>query len=159
MTCPCGLGLTLESCCGPYLAGRDAPTPEALMRSRYTAYVTGDIDYLERTHHPETLDTFDAEDAAAWSKASTWLGLTVIDAPPPNNDEGFVEFEARFSQHGSVQVHRERSRFVREDGRWYFESGERVQETIRRAEPKVGRNDPCPCGSGKKYKKCCGARA
>ena len=127
------------------------------MRSRYTAYATGAIDYLERTHHPDTLEMFDAEDAAAWSKASTWLGLTIISAEPPVGDEGFVEFEARFSQHGSTQVHHERSRFVREGGRWFFESGERVVETIRRTTPKVGRNDPCPCGSGKKHKKCCGA--
>jgi SEC-C motif-containing protein len=127
------------------------------MRARYTAYVVGDVAYLERTHHPDTLDTFDPEDAAAWSKASTWLGLEIVEAPSPTRDEGFVEFKARFSQHGSVQVHHERSRFVRDGGRWYFESGDRLMETIRRSTPKVGRNEPCPCGSGKKYKKCCGA--
>ena len=125
------------------------------MRSRYSAYALGNIDHLERTHYPDELDTFEPEAAAAWSKASTWLGLEIVESEPPSGDEGFVEFVARFSQDGAVQTHHERSRFLKEDGRWWFESGERV---ITPPAPKVGRNEPCPCGSGKKYKKCCGAR-
>ena len=73
------------------------------------------------------------------------------------DDEGLVEFIARYSVNGTDFEHHERSYFQRIDGEWKFIDGELVKpEPIVRESPKVGRNDPCPCGSGKKYKKCCG---
>ena len=76
----------------------------------------------------------------------------------PEDSEGQVEFIARYAMDGTEHVHREKSQFRRIDGRWYFSNGQKVgATTIRNEGPKIGRNDPCSCGSGKKYKKCHGA--
>jgi SEC-C motif-containing protein len=117
------------------------------MRSRYSAHVLGRIDYL--------VDTWDAPDAdreaiARWAHESTWLGLEIVHA-----GEDVVEFRARYRDPRGVEhVHHERSRFRRRDGRWCYVDG--VQVPAQRTAANVGRNDPCPCGSGKKYKRCCG---
>jgi SEC-C motif-containing protein len=161
--CPCGSGAALEACCGPYLSQeRAAPTAEALMRSRYTAYVRGAIDHVEATHHPRTVSTFDRPAATAWARGAEWLGLTVVSTAGggPSDDTGEVEFIARYRQEGSALSHHERARFEKVGGKWFFVDGQMVGgKTVVRDQPKVGRNDPCPCGSGKKYKKCHGAEA
>ena len=79
------------------------------------------------------------------------------EAGGPDDQEGVVEFIARYRTGGSAHAHHERSRFRRVDGRWYFVDGQMVKPTPVRAAPTVGRNAPCPCGSGKKYKRCHGA--
>jgi SEC-C motif-containing protein len=166
VTCPCGVGPSLEACCGPILDGAAAPTAEALMRSRYTAYVTGNVDHVVATHDPDTRENVDREGTLAWSKQSEWLGLEIVakEAGGESDDHGVVEFVARFAIAGKVQAHRERSRFAKKDEgkgpRWYYVDGdmEKAKPQHREA-PKVGRNEPCPCGSGKKYKKCHGATA
>ena len=97
--CPCGSGLTLESCCGRYLSGGEtAPTAEALMRARYSAFATGAIDYLEQTLLPETRGDFDRAHVTDWARGSRWLGLEVrsVAAGGPDDDEGTVEFAAHF---------------------------------------------------------------
>ncbi|MEW8683176.1 MAG: YchJ family metal-binding protein, partial [Candidatus Thiodiazotropha endolucinida] len=72
-------------------------------------------------------------------------------------EEASVEFIATYKEGGMVRPHHEISRFLKQDGVWYFVDGQLVApKTEKRHQPKVGRNDPCPCGSGKKYKKCCG---
>jgi SEC-C motif-containing protein len=161
MTCPCGSGAELDACCGPLLAGGKAPTPEALMRSRYSAYATGKIDYILETHDPETRSRLDRSETQDWADRTTWTGLEILQTRGggENDDEGEVEFRAHFrDEEDRERVHHERSTFVRRDGRWYFHDGEMVKAAPVARAPKVGRNDPCPCGSGKKYKKCCGAR-
>ncbi|HEV7371204.1 YchJ family protein [Arenibaculum sp.] len=159
-TCPCGSGRPLEACCGPYLSG-DAvpPTPEALMRSRYTAFAVGNLDHLERTLLPGTRDDFDRESVAKWAAGSEWTGLEIrsTEGGGPDDDQGMVEFVAHFRTEGKDLVHHETSRFQRSDGRWWYADGTMGPPPRRAA--KVGRNDPCPCGSGRKYKKCCGAAA
>jgi SEC-C motif-containing protein len=159
MTCPCGRGETLEACCGPVLGGAAAQTAEDLMRSRYTAYTLGNIDHVVATHDPATRDTVDRAASEAWSKQSTWLGLDVLatEAGGAADETGMVEFVAKFTLAGRVQQHHERSRFRKEDGHWYYVDGD-VQKArpVERDAPKVGRNEPCPCGSGKKFKKCHG---
>jgi SEC-C motif-containing protein len=163
MACPCGTGLELEACCGSIISGaRAAPTAEALMRSRYTAYALKNAEYVVQSHDPEQRDDTDLDATRDWAERTTWLGLEVLDteAGGPDDDEGVVEFVARFADaQGREHRHHERSTFVRRDGRWYFQDGKMVQAPVTRGAPKVGRNDPCPCGSGKKHKKCCGARA
>lgn len=154
--CPCGSGRASGACCGPYLSGKShAPTPEALMRSRYAAYVTHNMDYVEATLLPETQKSFDKESARLWSNSSEWTGLEILSTKDggANDAEGFVEFIAHFRQQGKDMQHYEHSRFVREKGQWYYVDS--VRQEPRHAE-KTGRNDACPCGSGKKYKKCCG---
>ena len=129
------------------------------MRSRYSAFATGDIDYLENTLLPETRADFDRAQIAEWAQNSEWTGLEVrsVDAGGEGDSEGVVEFVARFRMQGKDYVHHETGRFARRDGRWWYVDG--VMGQRPRSAPKVGRNDPCPCGSGKKYKKCCGAAA
>lgn len=160
MKCPCGRGPSLSECCGPYLKGTRRPeSAEDLMRSRYTAYVVQDVDYVLKTHSPKTIDTVDREGAAAWSRDAEWMGLEILSTAGggSEDEEGHVEFVARYLLDGELHTHHERSRFVREGGVWFYVDGEMIKpEPIVRAAPKVGRNDPCPCGSGKKYKKCCG---
>lgn len=159
-TCHCGSGLAFDACCGPYIAGTlPAPTAEALMRSRYSAYVVGAIDYLGDTLHREYRADWDRDATERWASQSTWDGLEIrdIEAGAAGDAEGYVEFVARFTDGGEAKVHIERSRFLREGDRWYYADGVTPKPaTQRNSAPKVGRNDPCLCGSGKKYKKCCG---
>lgn len=153
-TCPCQSGLAFEDCCGPILAGRPAPTALALMRSRYTAYTRGDVAYLARTLAPEHRAGFDMADVSAGMRETQWLGLEILDTKDGGaaDDTGIVEFAARFKAQGRLQMLQERSRFRREaDGNWVYVDGETALRPV-----KVGRNDPCPCGSGKKFKQCCG---
>jgi SEC-C motif-containing protein len=162
--CPCRSGLPYSKCCEPFVTGSAVPdTAEKTMRSRYTAYATGEIAYLMTTLHPSNREEGDEENARHWAERSEWLGLDIVatDAGGPADSEGVVEFIARFrDKKGDVHAHHEISRFVKEDGRWLFREGHAPEQApVRNAGPKVGRNDPCPCGSGKKYKKCCGANA
>jgi len=150
----------LEAYCQPFIHGdKRPPTAADLMASRYVAYATGAIDYLLETHDPKTRSETDRKSTEDWSRRAQWQGLEIVstDKGGPEDDEGYVEFIARYAMDGVDHVHRERSRFRRQDGRWYFVSGAKVgNATVRNEGPKVGRNDPCPCGSGKKFKKCCG---
>jgi SEC-C motif-containing protein len=164
MLCPCGTGLEHDACCGPIIAGtRPAPTAEALMRSRYSAYAQKKAEYILDTHDPEGRDDADLDATREWAERTTWLGLSIVatDAGGERDDAGVVEFVARFNdEKGREHSHHEVSRFVRRAGRWYYKDGDVKGATpVTRSAPKIGRNDPCPCGSGKKHKKCCGARA
>ena len=155
--CPCGSGDDADRCCAPFLAGAPAPTALALMRSRYTAYVRGAVDYLVDTHDATTRASVDRAAVAAWSRDTEWLGLEIVDTARggAGDDDGIVEFVARGRTRGAAFAQRERSRFRRHDGRWYYVDGTHVREPARAAAT-AGRNDPCPCGSGKKYKRCHG---
>ena len=129
------------------------------MRSRYTAFTVADIDYVTETHDPKTRASYDEEQARQWSEGSDWLGLEIVEteAGGPGDERDTVEFVARFRADDDEHEHRERSRFVKRGGVWYFSDGKVIgPRPIRHDGPKIGRNDPCPCGSGKKYKKCCG---
>lgn len=163
MACICGKGESLETCCGPYLKGKTKPeTAEALMRSRYAAYALGEIDYILQTHDPDTVKEVDRASTELWSKSSQWLGLEILgtDKGQPGDSEGTVEFVARYKLKGVTISHRERATFRKLDGRWVFVDGKEITAPpVKRQGPAVGRNDPCPCGSGKKYKKCCAATA
>ena len=163
MTCPCGKGESLETCCGPYIDGSKIPeTAEALMRSRYTAFATGKVDYIIATHDPDRRGDVDEQGAADWSKNSEWLGFELISTENggPNDDAGVVEFVAKYKIKGVTLTHRERSIFRKHNGRWVFVDGQMVNgPPVKRSEPRVGRNEPCPCGSGKKYKRCHGTAA
>jgi SEC-C motif-containing protein len=163
VACICGLGETTETCCGPIIAGKAAaPTAERLMRARYTAYVEAAIDYLHDSIHPSHRADFDRAATLSWSKSATWHGLEILatEGGGENDEKGVVEFRARFSVKGMAQEHHERAEFEKEGGKWYFVDGKIVnQKPVTREGPRVGRNDPCPCGSGKKYKKCCGKAA
>jgi len=150
----------LEAFARPYIEGKALPATAAeLMASRYVAYSLRDIDYLIDSHDPKTRSRIDRKETERWAREAEWLSLEIVrtERGGPEDERGEVEFVARYRQNGVEHVHHERSDFRRDDGRWYFVDGRRVAEApVRRTSPKVGRNDPCPCGSGKKYKKCCG---
>lgn len=154
--CPCGSGLDIETCCGPIVEGQSlAATPEALMRSRYTAYVLGKIEHVERTHAPESRSDFDRTEVERTAAQMKWLGLEVRNASM-DGDHGSVEFAVRFRLGEHTVTQYEVSQFRRENGHWLYVSGTVSAVPPPRQGAKIGRNDPCPCGSGKKYKKCCG---
>lgn len=151
--CPCKSGKTFGECCGPIIAGAKKPaSPEEVMRARYSAYVTESVDYLKSSSTKAGLAEFDEEASRAWCRVARWHGLEIIRA-----EGDTVEFRATYTANGEFCNHHEIAKFEMEDGQWKFADGEFVGETpIVREEPKTGRNDPCPCGSGKKFKKCCG---
>jgi SEC-C motif-containing protein len=119
--CPCGRP-DFARCCGPYLedfAGQPAPDAEALMRSRYSAFVLENAHYLLATWHPSTRPR-----ELAFEPGLKWLGLEVRDARQQDADQAEVEFVARSRLAGRGQRLHERSRFLREGGRWYYLDGD-----------------------------------
>ncbi|WP_275098398.1 YchJ family protein [Sedimenticola hydrogenitrophicus] len=158
--CLCGSSKPADDCCNPVLNGdRQAVTAEDLMRARYCAFASGRVDFLSSSLHPEHRDDHDVEATRRWAENSTWLGLRIVasERGGEQDADGVVEFIATFKEKGVVRHHHERSNFSRVDGEWFFVDGEPVlPETRVNQSPKIGRNDPCPCGSGKKFKKCCG---
>lgn len=154
--CPCGSEKDFTHCCAPYLRG-DAfpPSAEALMRSRYTAYVKHDDAYLLTSWDPQTRPDNPSPSA---DKGTTWIDLRIVrsEAGGETDNAGVVEFIAAYDVRGVPGQLHETSRFRRnEAGHWVYIDGD-TRQPARRSEAKVGRNDPCPCGSGKKFKKCCG---
>jgi SEC-C motif-containing protein len=159
-SCPCGNDKPYSECCQPLIEGeRVADTAEALMRSRYTAHAKKAFDYIFDTTYPANREESDRQGTAAWSRKLDWQRLEVcrVEQGGPEDTTGTVEFIARYRKNGKAFDHREIAEFVREDNRWYFKDGQPppAVQSIRQG-PKTGRNDPCPCDSGKKFKKCCG---
>ena len=153
LLCPCGSQHPHTLCCQPYVQGQiHAPTAEALMRSRYTAYCQGNIDYLIATHHPSQRKLSDRTHLAHSIQQTHWQGLTVLDTHKgqPPDTEGMVEFVAVYNTPIPGQLH-ERSRFVKEKGHWFYLKGESLPPLT------PNRNQPCWCGSGNKFKHCHGA--
>ena len=121
--CPCGSGRPLEQCCGPFIRGIEpAPTAQALMRSRYTAYVLGESAYLLATWDPRT-----RPESLELSTDQHWLGLKLLrsEGGGSTDDAGEVEFVARFKVAGRATRLHEISRFRRESGRWLYVDGTR----------------------------------
>lgn len=153
--CPCNSNLAYEDCCGPILEGAPAQTAEALMRSRYTAFTRRQLDYIERTHATEIRDDFNRAEAERMAEECDWKGLEIRHANE-DGDHAEVEFAIRFRRDNQDMIQVERATFRREQGQWLYAGGEINPKEPQRLVNKVGRNDPCPCGSGKKAKKCCG---
>jgi SEC-C motif-containing protein len=154
--CPCGSGLAYGDCCRwLHLGKRQAATPVELMRSRYSAFVLRDARYLARSWHPATrpqrLNLQDMEDIH-------WTGLEIVSAPAvqAGDTRGTVEFRASCEQSGRREILHEISCFVRHKGKWLYFDGEASPELPGKSD--IARNDPCACGSGRKYKRCCGRR-
>ncbi|MGE0484716.1 MAG: YchJ family protein [Gammaproteobacteria bacterium] len=119
--CPCGSGRDFAACCGPYLDGvTAAPTAEALMRSRYSAFVRGDADYLLASWHPDTRPA-----ALDHDPGLKWLGLRIlaVEQGGAGDATGVVEFVARCKRAGRAERLHERSSFVRSAGRWVYLRG------------------------------------
>lgn len=132
-------------------------TAEELMRARYHAYETCDMEFIKESHDPDNTEGIDWAECEKWARESQWLGLEIISTTKGGEDDkdGIIEFKATYIENGKTIVHHERSYFVKKNGVWFYQKWLPITST-RINENKVGRNDPCPCGSGKKYKKCCG---
>jgi SEC-C motif-containing protein len=160
--CPCGSNSAYAECCRPLIKGeRGATTAEQLMRSRYSAFVKKEIDHLLASLHPDHRADYDEKSTRAWAEGVEWQGIKIVNtiAGGPEDGEGQVEFVASFIEKGNRQEHHEVSSFKKEKGAWYFSTGKAMPKPAVRAAPKTGRNDPCPCGSNRKFKKCCGQQA
>lgn len=165
--CPCGSVFPYTDCCGLLIRGSSADTAEDLMRSRYTAHVVEEWDYLVKTRFSGERN--DRKDMEIRNEGVEWKKLEILHTHKGGHgdDEGEVSYSATFEKNGKTETLQETARFLREDGRWVY-CGEKSKPKIvspkvsRSVKPfvrtgaKVGRNDPCTCGSGKKFKKCCG---
>jgi SEC-C motif domain protein len=156
--CPCCSAKIFSECCRDLLAGtKFARTPLELMRSRYAAHACKNMTHILRTMRGKPLKRFDEEKTRdEWFEQCIWKRLEIIDAPDvaENSKDGIVEFKAYYDFRGSEHFLHERSKFELFDGKWYYVAGQNKSPNIE-VSNKVGRNDACPCGSGKKYKKCC----
>ncbi|RUM64560.1 MAG: zinc chelation protein SecC [Sulfurimonas sp.] len=142
--CICGLNKEYDKCCGDIIKGlRVVSSPEELMRSRYSAYVNVDARYLLLSSVKENQNKEDIELIEDFSSQVDWLKLDVLKV-----DGDTVEFKAYYRDKEQIQVLHEKSNFVFEDGTWKYKDGELYKS-------KIERNESCPCGSEKKYKRCC----
>lgn len=150
LLCHCCSGKKFADCCQPcHLNIELADTPEKLMRSRYSAYVERDIKYLTKTWLPKNRP----ESTSILSGKVVWLSLEIIKSSTTDKDDvGTVEFLATYIERDTLYKMHEISDFVRIEGQWYYISGKNhIRET------KINRSATCPCKSGKKFKRCCGA--
>lgn len=147
--CPCQYGEPYGVCCQPYHLGEVAGSPEALMRSRYSAFAMGLAEYIHESWHPSTRPARRSTERGEASEQ--WARLQVLSSDV-DSQYGYVHFCATCCDQGRWYVLEEHSRFVCENGRWYYLDGKPQSREL-----KLSRNDPCPCGSGRKVKKCCGA--
>ena len=159
--CPCGSNSAYAECCLPLINNsQKALTAEQLMRSRYSAFVKKELDYIHSSLHPEHRADYDEKSTRAWAESADWQGIKIVSTMNggPEDIEGQVEFVVSYVERGNKQEHHELSSFKKDKGTWYFTTGKIMPKPVVRAAPKTGRNDPCPCGSNKKFKKCCGQK-
>lgn len=121
-SCPCQSGQPYAQCCEPFHLGRvDAPTPETLMRSRYSAFALANVDYIQKTMQGQVAESFDKADCLQFASSVTWLGLTILSTQTLSAIRGLVEFDARFATaDGTPQSIHERSVFQKIKGKWYY---------------------------------------
>lgn len=118
--CPCCSNKPYESCCEPYLKGiLRAPTPEALMRSRYTAYSQANIDYIVHTMQGAPAENFNPEEAKKWANSIRFVRLEVLSSSM-NGDKGEVSFKAHYVKKNKPYVLAEHSHFERINGQWKY---------------------------------------
>ena len=142
--CLCGNKIEFSKCCEPIITKiQKAKTAEELMRSRYSAYLLANGPYLVYSAAKANRYADDIALIEEFSNSVEWLKLDVLEVV-----KNQVEFKAYYRDSEGIKVLHEKSRFIQEDGEWKYSDGELFNT-------KVERNEPCPCGSGKKYKKCC----
>ena len=173
-SCPCGTNTDFALCCQPYITGKALPpTPEKLMRARYSAYATGDFQYIANTYatHEQSAGLLEnssnktvvpsATELKNASEGTQWCKLEIVcshydndlsDNSFSDNNFGEVEFVAYYKLNKQFYAMHERSRFTNVQNKWLYVDGQMLSKT---GSIKLGRNDSCLCGSGKKYKRCC----
>ena len=122
--CPCGSSKAIDKCCGMYHENMNASTALLLMKSRYAAYVIGDVDYLVKTTHPHQQYGLNKSDIRQWSAENTWQGLQIIATKNVSDINSQVEFKASFlDKNNKPSVHHELSTFDKIEGVWYYSKG------------------------------------
>ncbi|WP_440876822.1 YchJ family protein [Thalassotalea sp. PLHSN55] len=156
MKCPCGTSRPFEQCCfAIHNKRRSASSPEALMRSRYSAYATNNAQYIYDTYASKSQAQQSIDEIRESASDCRWLKLTIHSSTEGNDltqQLPTVEFSAFYLIDDKLFEMHELSRFVQEQGAWRYLDGE-IKANHQVAQLK--RNDPCPCESGKKFKKCC----
>jgi len=146
--CPCQSGLSYSQCCQPLLENKQlAHTAEQLMRSRYSAFSLQNRSYLFKTWHKDFCPKY-----IDFQAGMNWIGLKIIaqENGQLEDHQDMVHFRAFFKYEGKLEVLEEVSHFSKVNGEWLYENGQQIASKI-----KISRNELCPCGSGKKYKRCC----
>lgn len=153
--CFCGSEQAYQACCQPFHTGEKRPDScEQLMRSRFSAFKLHLGEYLFQTWHPDSRQQETAAGLTQASQQTDWRSLAVLSSQGKRNDQqGQVEFCAWYWHQGALQFHHEISNFIKIDQQWLYVDGQ-FPASHKAAMP--GRNAPCPCASGKKYKACCG---
>jgi SEC-C motif-containing protein len=130
------------------------------MRARYTSYVKVEVDFLLESLHPDSSGGVDRDSTRAWAENAEWHGLEILSKQhgAEGDETGEVEFVAKYTLQGEPQRHHEKASFRRHNGKWlYFDGTEIHPAPVVGPRLRPGRNDSCPCGSERKYKKCCRA--
>jgi SEC-C motif domain protein len=144
--CYCGSSKSFNICCQPYHINHNAPTAEALMRSRFSAFATADVNHILTTQVKELSDGVDPLSLKAELSGQKWVNLQIT-----HSSEKSVAFIASMLYNGILYTMQEHSQFIYNDGQWLYEKALEHSSNER----EVKRNEPCPCGSSKKYKQCC----
>ncbi|HIG65210.1 MAG TPA: zinc chelation protein SecC [Methyloprofundus sp.] len=153
--CLCGSSLTYQQCCELLHMGKtQALTAEILMRSRFTAYAMHNAAYLltswDVSTRPAEVDF--SKDTGKW----TQLEIVMLKKGAAKDHKGIVEFKAYFTVDGEQRVMNEVSRFIKKQGNWFYQDGKVKSIALDHGSFNQGLNAPCACGSGKKFKRCCG---
>ena len=144
--CYCKSGKIFSECCEPILKVLEIPqTALALMRSRYSAYCLGDVNYLQATTHDVTWTDEELKFIQDWADNSEWQHLEIV-----NFSEDIVEFKAYYIFEGKQHLHHEKSSFKKINDMWKYIDGDIYEDKVA-----FLRNEKCICGSGNKYKRCC----
>jgi SEC-C motif-containing protein len=155
--CPCCSGGAYGECCLPILDGAPAPTAEALVRARYTAFAVRRLDLVAESHAPEVRDDFNRAEAERLAEECEWKCLRIHKATE-DGDQAEIVFAMEIRRQGGLIIKAGQSRFRRENGCWLYASTKPAPWLEQVRAGKVDRNGPCACGSGRKYKKCHGAK-
>ena len=159
--CPCKSGEIYSNCCEPFHQERLLPVnPEQLMRSRYTGFILRLGDYLFSTYHKDFRGSLTSKELS--EETLDWVDLEIVKSTNLDKslektlgeNSAIVEFKAWYLDNKELNCHHESSNFIKENGKWFYTDG--IFHSQNRP-IKVKRNDPCPCGSSKKFKKCCGS--
>jgi SEC-C motif-containing protein len=156
--CLCGSGVEYDQCCGLFHSGEKKPiTAVALMRSRYTAYVMQNASYLQETWdatvRPELIDF--SKEKVEWQRLE--IGNTKKGGA--KDTKGIVEFKAYYLQDGEEYVMNEISKFTQRADGWFYLDGRMKSIGKIGVQTNLGKNAQCSCGSGKKFKRCCGVES
>ncbi len=159
--CPCGSQLEYENCCKPYHQGLHVPTAEALLRARFSAFNLQKFHFIVQTTHPDYKKTMNLDNITFNMQNVIWHQLHIMELNQEklkNTQDVFdtIIFSAVYELNDNLHTLIEKSYFQKKNNTVYYcEDISHHLESYSRTQSKLGRNEPCSCGSGKKYKKCC----